>query len=183
MKRTSWLALAAGLILLAAAGLLVVNARPQPTRETLIRQALREAEEAAKKRSVGGVMGIVSNDYKDASNLNKDRLRIALARSYQMARGMSYDVRVKSPTVVPDQTNPDEALVFTTISVVDATGGGQELWGGAGQTITFKMRRETGRKWLVFPEDRWRVVSVVNLPPLPGLGSEDGGGGGLLGGL
>jgi len=178
MKTTSKIALAvAGVLLAVAALLVVVNIRPRPDRDTLIKASLTEVEHAAKARSVGGVMQFVSSDYKDASNLTKDRLTLVLARSYRMARGTRYNVHVNVLKVVPDAKDPkNAALVFATVSVLDPNSG-QELYGSGGQPLTLQMRREPGRRYLVLPEDHWRIVSVVNMPPLPGLLDDEGGGG------
>ena len=178
MRTSSKIALGVAVLLLAAAAVLfVAGSGPRATAEAQIGQALREAQEAAQQRSVGGVMKIVSDDYKDASNMNKDRLAAALLRSYHMARnsGIKYDVRVGKPDVRLDPKNPDEALVLTSISVVD-TSNNQSLYGDSNTQLMLKMRREPGRRWLVLPDDKWRITSVVNLPPLPGLGGDEGGG-------
>jgi hypothetical protein len=185
MKPSSKITLAvAGALLAVAALLVVVNTRPRPDRDTLIKSALSEVEQAAKARSVGGVMQFVSSDYKDASNLNKDRLALMLARSYRMARGQRYNVHVNVLKIVPDAQDPkNAALVFATVAVLDPASG-QELYGNSGQPLTLQMRREPGRRYLLFPEDHWRIVSVVNMPPLPGLMDDEGGrGGGGLGAL
>ncbi len=183
MKPTSKIALVVASVLLTVAALLViVNTRPRPDRDTLIKSSLAEVEQAAKARSVGGVMQYVSSDYKDASNLNKDRLTLILARSYRMARGTRYNVHVNVLKVVPDAHDPkNAALIFAAVSVLDPASG-QELYGSGGQPLTLQMRREPGRRYLVLPEDHWRIVSVVNMPPLPGLLDDEngsGGGGGL----
>ncbi len=86
MKKRSWIALAAALLLFAAAGFLLLGQRAQPRPETLIRAALQEAEEAARKRDTNGVMRLVSEDYKDASNKDKEKRRMQLTRAYLLAR-------------------------------------------------------------------------------------------------
>jgi hypothetical protein len=184
VKRSSRIALALAVVLLGAAGvvLLLTVSDPPARPETLIRNALRQAEEAARNRDVGGVMDIVSDDYKDASGFNKARLRLILARSFQQAgnMGMGYDVRVSVPQVVFDERKAGQALATTTVAAVE-TGSGENLWGG--QPVTLVFRRERVRRWLLFSEDRWRVTSIVNLPPLPGFVGEEGGGGGGIFGL
>ena len=172
MKKRSRFALAAALLLFAAAAFLVLGQRSQPRPETLIREAFQQAEEAAKKRDTAGVMRIVSDDYKDASNLNKEKLRTQLTRAYLLTREVKFDVQVRAPQVSLSKEKPDEALVMTTVTVIN-TDTNEALWGG--MPLTVVMRRETGRRWLIFPEDRWRIVSVANLPALPFAGSDSGG--------
>lgn len=185
MKRSSKVILSIAGLLLAVAGLLLfVNSRPRPRPEELIRAALNDAASAAQKRSVGGVMQVVSEGYRDSNNLNKQRLALLLNRSYRMSRGTAYSAHVNVLRVVPDEKRPrDEALVFTTVSVFNPSTN-EQYYGSNDQTVTFKMRREPGRRYLIFPDEHWRIVSVVNLPPLPGGLDDDGGGGsGGLGGL
>jgi ketosteroid isomerase-like protein len=166
-----------GLLLLAAAGVLLLGRRDPPPTETLIRATLEEAAEAARRRDVSGVMATVSGDYKD-SNFNKDRLRLVLARAMRdaAASGIRYDITMAVRHIALTKEKPDTATVIAVVSVYN-TASRDIIWGG--QPITLVMRRETARRWLVFPEDRWRIASVVNLPPLPGFG--DGAGGGFLG--
>ena len=171
MKKRSWFALAAALLLFLTGGLLILGQRPQPRPETLITEALRQAEEAAKKRNTAGVMQIVSEKYKDSSNQSKEKLRTQLTRAYLLARGVEFDVQVQPPKITFSTNKPDEALVMTTITVIN-TGTRDELWGGV--PLTLVMRREPERRWLLFPQDRWRIISVVNLPPLPFAGGGEG---------
>lgn len=166
MRRSSKVALILALLLLGgSAVLLVQSSASSPRPEALIREALRDAEEAAQKRSVRGVMEIVSHTYKDAAGFNKDRLRLALVNALRQAQGAAYDVQVSAPRITMDKARPDQAIVMTTITVTERQNGGN-LWGG--QEVTLVMRKEMQRRWLVFTEPRWRVTSVVNLPPLPG---------------
>jgi hypothetical protein len=172
LKRSSWVVLAVAALLLGLAGFLLLRGAGEPPRpEALIREALRDAEEAARARSVGGVMEVVSDDYK-AAGMNKDRLRLLLANYVRQAQGIKYDVRVSAPQITFSRGRRDEALVMTTVSVFN-TEGGENLWGG--QPLALEMRRERQRRWLFFPEDRWRITSVVNLPPLPGFGGGEEG--------
>lgn len=175
MRRSSWIALGLAVVLLGAAALMLLDqARPKPTPEVLIRQALADAEQAANGRNVGGVMRIVSDDYKDAANRNKATLSFLLNQYVRRSLGTAYAVRVSPPVIQFDRDDRNRALVLTSIRITNQ-GSNEEMW-GAGE-VTLAMRRERQRRWLLFSEDRWRVISVVNLPALPGGGE----GGGLFG--
>lgn len=174
MKTSSKIVLAAALVLLGAAGLLVGQRQAPPTREELIRQSLRNAEEAAQRRDVRGVMEVISNDYKDARGLNKARLRLLLTRSINQGRGVDYNVKINQPRIFPDKAEPEKkALVVTKFAVFYAENNGN-IWGT--DAVTLAMRKESRRKWLLFSTPVWRIVSVANLPPLPGSNGDDVGG-------
>jgi hypothetical protein len=113
VKRSSWVALVvAAVLLLAGAGvLLVARGGKRLTPEQLIRQALRDVEEAGRKRSVRGVMAVVSKDYKDASGLNKDQLRVYLARAVQNTQNRQFDVRVNARKIAFLPDKPDQETV------------------------------------------------------------------------
>src|SRR5687768_13560598 len=101
MRRSSWIGLGAALVfLLAAAGWFVLRGGEKPTPEQLITDSLNDAERAARKRNLSGVMEIVSNDFR-AAGMNRDRLRLLLLRALNQSRGVSYDVQVTHPRIFP----------------------------------------------------------------------------------
>lgn len=174
MKRSSWILLTAAVLLLGGGFLLLRQINKPPRPEALIRQALRDAEGAAKRRSVSGIMEIVSPRYPD-----RNRLRLTLVNAIQRSQGVSYEVRIDAPQIVWTPGKSDQAVVMTRVSVVDAATG-ENLWGGGeAPPITLVMQRETRRRWLVLVQDRWRITSIANLPS--GLGFGESGAGGFLG--
>lgn len=144
-----------------------------PTPEMLIRQSLKDAEEAAKRRDARGVMEVISEEFR-AGPLNRKVLNLQLIRAMRNSRGVNYDVHVTEPRILPSPNGkPDERLVISRFAVFyEATG--DDIW--KAEPVTLVMRREWQRRWFLLREPRWRVVSVANMPPLPGIGDEDGGG-------
>lgn len=174
MKRSSKIGLIlAGIFLLTAGLLLFSGARgPKPTPEMRIAEALSDAEEGARRRRVSDVMEVVSKDFR-AGSLNRDRLRLLLMRSLNQGRGVRYDVQVTKPRIFPSpKGRANERLVVSRFSVF-FTDSGDSIWGT--DSVTLVMREETRRKWLFFQEPHWRIVSIANLPPIPG-GDDSGGG-------
>lgn len=79
---------------------------------------------------------------------------------------MNYDVKVNVPRFLPlDATRPDHRTVLSKFAAFDI-GSGETYWGT--DPIMVVMRKEERRKWLLFTEPIWRVVSCPTLPPLPG---------------
>ena len=139
--------------------------RTPPSPETLIQQSLNDAEEAAKRRDARGVMDVVSDSFR-AGPLTRKTLNLQLLRAFQSGRGVNYDVQVNRPQILPSPNGrADERLVVSRFAVFYAASG-DDIW--STEPVTLVMRQEWRRKWLLFREPRWRVVSVANLPPLPG---------------
>jgi hypothetical protein len=171
MKTTSKIVLSIAALLLFVVGFLLwrVQSIPKLTPEQRIVQSLREAEDAARRHSVGGVMDLVSDDFR-AGQINKQRLRLLLSRSFQNGRGVNYDVHVNAPRILPSpKKDPKERLVFTKASVFFAETG-EDIWGS--NPITLVMREEEQTRWLFLREPRWRIVAVGELS-LPGIDGEE----------
>ncbi len=168
-------------VLLVAGLFLVFGAHgPAATPDQEIRQSLKNAEDAARSHSPNGVMEAVSDDFK-AGPLNKKRLNLLLMRAMNQGRGVNYDAKVTEPQILPSPLGRENERLVITRFAVFYTDSGANIWGG-NDPVTLVMRRETQRKFLVFKEPRWRIVSVANLPTLPGSDSDDSGGlGGLYG--
>lgn len=166
MKTTSKIVLGFAALLLFIGGILLwrLQSAPALTPEQQIAKSLKDAEDAAQRHSVGGVMDLVSDSFR-AGDLNKPRLRLLLSRSFQNGRGMNYDVHVNAPRILPSpKGDPKERLVFTKASVFFAETG-EDIWGS--NPITLVMHEEQQTWWFVLREPRWRVTSVGELS-LPG---------------
>jgi hypothetical protein len=169
MKTTSKIILGIAALLFFVGGFLLwrLQSAPKLTAEQRITESLQDAEDAAKRHSVGGVMEAVSDDFK-AGDVNKQRLRLLLSRSFQNGRGIDYDVHVNAPRILPSpKKDPKERLVFTKASVFFADTG-DDIWGS--NPITLVMREEQQTRWLFLREPRWRIVAVgeLNLPGVEG---------------
>jgi len=166
MKRSSKIALLVALLFVGAGVLWIMAASGSPkTPEELITKSLSDAETGAKRRHPAEVMEVISNTFQ-AGMWNKDRLRLVLVRSMQQGRGVDYDVRVNLPRILPSPAGkPNERIVISRLSAF-YTGTGEYIWGSG--PLTLVMRKESRRKWLFFSEPRWRIVSVANVPPVPG---------------
>jgi len=166
VKRSSKIALFVALLLVGIGVFWIAGTSgPKKTPEELITESLADAETAARRRHPAEVMEVISDKFQ-AGLWNKDRLRLMLIRSMQQGRGVDYDVRVNAPRILSSPNgNPDERIVISRLSAF-YTGTGEDIWGSG--PLTLVMRKESRRKWLFFSEPRWRIVSVANVPPLPG---------------
>ena len=151
-------------LLLLAAGIWSLAPRPAPTPELQIANALQEAADAAQAGKVSSMMDLISEDFKSGM-MNKARMHLLLARAKNSGRGVRYDVKVAPPKILPSADgNPNQRVVFTSASVLGD--GSEMLWGG--NQLTLVMRKESRRHNLLFTEPHWRVISIANMPPLPG---------------
>lgn len=166
MRTSSKVGLGIALLMLLVGGVwLLLPRAPSYTPEQLITQSLRDAEEAARRRSASGVMEVVSEDFRSGP-WNKKRLQLMVIRSMSQGRGVDYNARVNAPRILPSpRGNPDERLVVSKLSVFYSSTG-EDIWGTG--PLTFVMRKEERRRWLVFSEPRWRIVAIASLPPIPG---------------
>ena len=181
MKTSSKITLIVAALLLFAGGFFWLTSRgPEPTPDTQITETLKNAEDAARRGSVGGVMSGVSDDFKSGA-WNKTRLRLLLARTLRNGRGTDYNVHVNIPRIMPSpKGNANERLVTTQFSAFYSDNN-ENIFGSG--PVVLVMRKETERKWVFFREPKWRIVSVVNMALVPGADAEGDGSGGLGGGL
>lgn len=95
MEKSSRLALIVAIILLFVGGIsyFVSRVPDKQTPDDLIRESLRDGQEAAQRGDVAGVMSIVSDDF-HAGQWNKARLRLLLSRTLSHSQGVAYDVHV-----------------------------------------------------------------------------------------
>lgn len=168
MNKISKVVVALCALLLLWAGVWSLAPRPAATPELQIGEALQEAADAAQAGRVSAMMDLISDSFKSGA-LTKGRMQLLLTRAHSSGRGVAYDVKVAPPRILESaDKNPDQRIVFTAASVLGD--GNEMLWGG--NQLTLVMRKETRRHNLLFTEPHWRVISIANLPALPGEGSE-----------
>jgi hypothetical protein len=172
MARSSRFGLLAVAVLLLLGARLYLGSRPAVTNpDDLIRASLDDAAAAARHGDVGGIMDSVSDDF-HAAGWNKARLRLLLNRTITQGRGTDYDVHVNLPTIRPSPVGrSNERLVITRFAAF-YTGSGEDIY-KSNDAVMLVMRAETRRRYLVFSEPRWRIVSILNPPALPGGGGDD----------
>jgi hypothetical protein len=164
MSKLSKIIVGLCLVLLIVAGIWSLAPRPAATPELQIAESLQEAADAAQAGKVGAMMDLISDDFKSGV-LNKTRMRLLLTRAHNSGRGVKYDVKVTPPKILESaDKDPKQRVVFTSASVLGD--GSETLWGG--NQLTLVMRQESRRRNLFFTEPHWRVVSIANMPPLPG---------------
>ncbi|MBB6053510.1 hypothetical protein [Armatimonas rosea] len=164
MSKVSKIVVALCLLLLVAAGIWSLAPRPAATPELQIAESLQEAADAAQAGHVSAMMDLISEDFKSGM-LNKARMRLLLNNAKSSGRGVKYDVKITPPKVLESaDKDPKQRVVFTSASVLGD--GSETLWGG--NQLTLVMRQESRRRNLFFTEPHWRVISIANMPPLPG---------------
>ena len=166
MQKSSQIALVVAFLALLIGGLFYVgNSAPNKTPEELIRQSLADAQKAAQRGDVGGVMDVVSDDFR-AGTWTKTLLRLQLARTLRASRGTSYDVHINQPVITPTvDGRADQRLVMTQFAAFSPQTG--EDYYKSKATIVLLMRAETRRRYLFFREPYWRIVSMPNISALP----------------
>ena len=164
MSKVSKIILVLCALLLVAAGIWSLAPRPAATPEQQIAESLQEAADYAQAGKISAMMDLISPDFKSGM-INKSRMQLLLSRSKSSGQGIHYDVKVAPPRVLPSADgNPDQRVVFTAASVLGE--GSEMLWGG--NQLTLVMRKESRRHNLLYTEPHWRVISIANMPPLPG---------------
>lgn len=168
MSKVSKIVLVICALLLVVAGIWSLAPRPAATPELQIAESLQEAADYAQAGRVSSMMDLISNDFKSGM-MNRARMQLLLTQAKRSGQGVRYDVKVAPPRVLPSADgNPDQRVVFTAASVLGD--GSETLWGG--NQLTLVMRKETRRHNLIYTEPHWRVISIANMPPLPGESSE-----------
>lgn len=178
VKTSSKVALIAAFFLLIGGGLLwLANNYRIATPDQLITQTLKDAEDAARRGSVNGVMDTISDDF-SAGGLDKAKVKLLLLKTMGQSRSSDYSVAIHPPKIMlSPKGRPDERLVTTQFAAFNPDTG-EDIYRTSEPPVLL-MRQETRRKWLFFSEPYWRVAGVVNMPALPGSMS-NGDYGGLL---
>lgn len=162
MNRRLTTALAVLAVLVVAVAIHLHARRPTRSPEQRIMLAIANAEEAAERGSVAGVMRIVSNDYTDGAGNDRQALaRLVLAA---MRSGAPWRINTMLRSITVDQDSASTELSVTV------SGETWEEMRGAYQIIA-QWRRE-GRHWRVVHSDGWQHgpdTGGQDMPPYPAL--------------
>ncbi len=170
MAKSTRIGLILAVLLLVIGGVLYLGRPEVKTPDQLITESLADAGTAAQRGDVGGVMDAFS-DHFHAGDWNKPRLRLLLSRTLSAGRGTPYDVHINVPKILPSPTGKsDEREVITRFSAFYP--GGEDIY-KSNDAVELIMRAETRRRYLLFREPHWRIVSIINLPSLPGSNGDD----------
>jgi hypothetical protein len=162
MNRRLTTALALLAVLVVVVAIHLHAGRPVRSPEQRIMLAIANAEEAAERGSVAGVMRIVSNDYADgAGNDRRALARLVLAAMRSRDR-WHINTMLRSITV-------DQDSASTELSVTVSGETWEEMRGT--YQIMAQWRRE-GRHWRVVHSDGWQHGTDTDghdMPPYPAL--------------
>jgi len=158
MRKVIWVTLA---VLVLGYGVFALATLDRRADDEQIRSLFVQAADAVAKRDTGGALSLVSADYKDASGLNYDRLRLLTAQALHSEQKFTVDYKLANITISGD----------TATAGVDLTVNG----GDPGRTIykrllTVTLHKENIRHALIIPTKVWHVTSIENL----GLSPEEG---------
>jgi hypothetical protein len=137
------------LLVVVLAGFFLLRQPSVPDRDQITAQ-LDAARGAAEQHSVGGIMKIVSAEYKD-SNFNNDQLHFFLARVMRQSGRVT--VLLSPPNVM---VNGDSATSTSQVTVRSRETDHVIF----DQPVTLNWRREEGHRLLVLPAHVWRVVGA-----------------------
>lgn len=117
--------------------------------------------EAIQKRDLNAAMSCISKNYKDASGMNYERLRVVIAQTLQT--DTDYIVRTSTQNMKVDG---DKVTVAVHVDVQSKNDGSKMY----NRDLTISMHKENARHALILPVKVWRVTSFTNLG-LDGEGS------------
>jgi hypothetical protein len=138
------IALLAGCVIV----LVAMLSRPKPISDLQqIQDQLQSAVAGANQHSIGAIMSIVSQDYRDSNGLSAAAVRDALQQAYRS----NPDLAVAMSPPVIDITG-ESATSDSTLSVKDAQTGFNYS-----RPLHVVWHKEQGYRWLIFPATVWMV--------------------------
>ena len=129
--------------------------------EARVTSLFSQAADAVQRRDLSEAIGCVSENYKDPSGLNYDRLRMLIAQALRMEQKFTVDYKLGDVRISGDTAS---ASVDVTIKGVDPNAIIYK------RALTVTLTQESGRHALIIPVKVWRVTSMDNL----GLAPEEG---------
>ena len=150
MKKSSLALLGLLLVLIVGLTAFFLTHQPQPSDTDQIRAQIDSATTAAGNRDAGGVVSILSSDYKDSMN-TKQRLYAILLRAFHDAGPV---VISSSPPGIQLQ---GETATSTSHLTLRGRDSGEVYYD---KTVTLTWKREEGKRFFVIPVKVWRVVGA-----------------------
>ncbi len=151
MQKSSRAALTLAAILAAVLVVYFVLRQPQPSDQEQIVAQMEAARAAAERHDAGGMMRVISADYKGATPAdgNVDELHFFLSRN--IGKSGPVDVALAPPSI---NLQGDTATSVSRLTVRTR----DDNMARYDQTITLHWKRESGYRLLVVPTTVWRVV-------------------------
>ena len=139
----------ASLLAIGVAAYLIARTPPIPD-DQQIRDQVEALRQAGERRSASSVMRLVSAEYHDQVASNPDQLAFLLSR-HIFAGDQPVQVETRDTAV---SLAGDTATSVTNVSVKR---GGAAVYTG---NITLNWKKEPSRRFLLFPDHVWRIVSA-----------------------
>ncbi len=155
------IALAVACLLILAA-FFVVRGGPPRSDEEQIRDLITTGKSAVEAHNLPTVMGLISKDYKDSFGFNRDRLRILLGQTFRDQADTTVNVsalQISVSRASATAAGATEATAQMTASISSRSRASGDLHSGD-YPITLHLKKEPGYRFLVLPQEKWRVVSA-----------------------
>jgi hypothetical protein len=158
VKKSSWVAIALMVLLIAALVFMKATSSARLSNEDQIHALFESAQSAINGRNTKKAMACVSRDYSDSSGNNFDSLRVMAARSFRSADKYRATLEIDDLKIDGDTA---KAQLKTSIQAIEDYGSVQEVFSGV---IDLTLAREDSRRLLFFPDKRWRITKISGLP-------------------
>jgi len=130
---------------LIAMKLLAPNSAPDTVQ---IQDQLADAVAAANNKDASGVMAIIASDYSDSDSNNSWRLNVMIRRGMENVDNLSASI---SPAAIVVNGDTAQSKCYVTIRA-----DGQIVYN---QLMVLTWQKEMTRRYLIFPEETWQVIS------------------------
>lgn len=157
MKQTLIAIVAAAIIL--GGGWLA--SRPRGGDREQVQQVLVQLADAAEHRRLSQTLSCLSQDYRGAGQ-SYGQVRLILLRTFHDAASVQLDL---SPPKISVNGNSATASTYVHARITSAGGASSEY----SSDVTFELRREKHKRWLIYPVRVWRILSAETKTEIPEL--------------
>ncbi len=153
MQQSSKAILALAGVIVVALILFFVLHQPQPSDQEQIVAQMDAARSAASHHDTGGIMRVISADYKGQTPAdgNVDELHLLLSRS--LGKASALDVALTPPAIIVQGDTATSRSRLTVRTRADSMVHYD-------QEVTLHWKHEDGTHLLVFPAKVWRIVKA-----------------------